>query len=622
MALDHQLHRRTFLSASLAATALGAAACGFGGGSSDSDDDGGAGNNQPTGGGQSSGGQSSVGAPSAKDLTDTFREAHRPVNHLNPAFGGGGSPQSTLMLAMLREPLIRHNLTDTTKFEPGAAEKWEASEDGKTFTFHLRQDLKWSTGEPLTAQDFLWSCQYYYSPDLSKQDSQYSPTYNASPTSNFIVGLVDYYSGKTKDFSTVGIKAPDDHTIVITLTQPDYNFMTSMVRPGILPLQQKNVEANPKDFWLPEHFVGNGPYKLTQYKQNGTATLELNEHYWDAANFGIKKRTIQFNSGGPTAMMVSYNANEIDLFRVDGDPAALISGRNDIADQLKHGAYTQYKWVQVLPNKNPVLQENAKLRQAMAMALDRDALAKVSPPDTPAPSWVPSGITGYDKLPKIPYDVKQAKQLLEEAGFPGGKGLPKMTIITYEKMPVLEAVASMWKQNLGITTSVGVYEVGVYTDMLYGNMPDDFVGFGFNYHSSSPVSMMNYGAKYNDWDYYVPFAVRKQLYELNHGKDKDKYTASQRTEKTREIILANMIPAYKPYYDLVTKVLENQADPDKATELATQAATAYQESYLIIPLLWAGYTFMVKPRVHNITLTSYPYEMYTMKGVTLDPVKK
>jgi ABC-type transport system substrate-binding protein len=629
MSTDHEIARRTFLSASLAAVAVGAAACGFGGGDDNSGDNGDNGNNNATGGGstesggtQPTGGQSSGGG-SSDPSTTTFSEAWRPINDLNMAFNAGPSPDSTVMQCMLWEGLIRHDPTDSSKYLPGVAEKWEVSPDGKTYTFHLRDGLKWSNGDPLTADDFVWTWSYYYdSAALGKLGSKYPVAHSVKEADITLTGLYDYFTGKTTDFSTVGMKAPDPKTIVFTLNGASFKFFDGLV--PVYPLHKKSVMANQLDYWMPGKIVCNGPYKLTAYKQNGNAIVEKNANYWDAASYSVTKRNIQFNASGSTGMMISYNSNEIDIFRVDGDPTALIAGRSDIADQLQHAALTQYKGVTVMPNKNPILRDNIKLRQALAMAIDRDALAKVSAPDVAAPSWVPSGIADSDKLPKIPYDVKAAQQLLSDAGFPGGKGVPKLQILTYDKMPVLEAVASMWKSNLGITTSVSVQEVGVYSSYERGDLPEDFVGFVFNYIAPRPFNMMIYGTQYTFRVNTVPYDIWKQIYAIQYGSDKNKYTPADASAKVLQLTEDNFSPDYKNCNDLNTQAMQQDAagQADAAAATAIKAATALQETYYYIPLLWSGYTFMVKPRIHNLVLTSYPYEIFSLKGVTLDPKKK
>lgn len=595
---SHAVPRRTFLALSLTAAAVGATSCGLFNNPSSP-------NNQGT---------SRQGGANA--LTHTFRESLAPTNHLDPAFAGSNSTQRTVMQAMIWEGLVRRDPNNSANFLPGAAESWKVSSDGLTYTFHLRQ-TKWSNGEPLTADDFVWSYSYYFSPNLGKVGNANPASFNGSTSK--IKGLAAYYAGQTTDFSTVGVQATDKQTLVITLASPDPSLLDSTVR--VYPLYQKSVEANQLTFWEPPTFVGNGPYTLTQYTQNSAATLELNKHYWNSKRFGITTRQIQFNAGGPTAQMVSYNADELDLFWVNGDPTALIAGRADLRKQLKHGTEIQFKGIEVMPSANPILQQNAKLRQALALALDRGALAKVSPPDLPGPSFVPSGITGADKLPKIPFDPKKAKQLLSAAGYADGKGVPTLQILTYTPLPLLDAVVSMWKKYLNINAQVQVQEVGVYGDMLRGNRPDSFVGYTFNYQAPNPYNMLSYGARPMPYfqETAIPFDVGKQIYNIQYGPDKSKYTPSQATQMIKSLYNANWIPDYKKYVDLNTKAQAAAANENQAIQIATQAAIALQETYLWIPLLWAGYTFMEKPRVHNLTLTSYPDDMYTLKGVTLGP---
>lgn len=596
MSTKLELPRRTILTASLATAAVGAlAGCGF------------SGKNPGSGGGGDGGGGR---------LVDTLRQANRPCNHLNPAFGGGGSPQSTWLMSLMWEGLINRDPLDASKYIPAVAEEWEASDDGLTYTFHLRKDAKWSNGEPLTAQHFVWSFSYYYSPDLAKQGNQNPPSHNGSVTSTKIVGMADYYSGKVTDFSTVGVKAPDDQTLVITLTEPDYKFLDGMI--SMYPLDQKSVEANPKDFWLPENLVSNGPYSMTAYSQNSTASFELNKSYYDAAEYTVTKREVQFNSGGPTAMMVNYNADEIDLFRVDGDPGALIAGRPDLEQQLQAASMIQYKGLTVLPCQNPILQENAKLREALSLALDRDALAKVSPPDAAAQSWAPPGIGGWDGLPKLEFNEEKAKQLISDAGFPDGKGVPELQIVTYQAMPFLEAVVSMWQKTLGIKASVAVQEVGVYTETIYGNIPKDFTGFGFDYNGIAPPSMLSLvGGNFKNYAF-VSAATGRAYFDLVYGKDKGKYSPAETSARAQEILAAGWLPEYKEFDAQAKAAVAAQTDPDKSLELAIKAATTMQNSYLFMPTLWAGYSFMIKPRVKGLQLSSISTGMFSLKGIKLE----
>ncbi|MFW6599036.1 ABC transporter substrate-binding protein [Propionibacteriaceae bacterium Y2011] len=589
--------RRAMLAGSLTVAAVGAAGCGFGSAPGE-------------GPGNEGGGEG----------TTTLREARRPPNHLNPAFGGSGSPQGTILMAMMWEGLVRRDSEDSANYLPGVAESWEASEDGLTYTFKLR-DTTWNNGDPLTAEDFVWSYSYYYSPKLTEQKNENAPAMTGTPARTKIKGLPAYFNGESDDFSTVGIEATDEKTLVFTLTEPDLGFIDSTVK--TFPLHRESVEANVQDFWMPEKLVCNGPYPLTQYAQNAGATLELSDTYWDKDAFTITKREIQFNSSGATGMMVSYNANEIDTFRVDGDPSALVAGRPDLEEQLVRGTLIQFKGVQLLSSKNTLLRDNLNVRKALSLAIDRDALATVSPPDVAGPSFVPSDISGADAVPALEFDPDQAKALLADEGFPNGEGIPPISIITYATMPMLEAAAEMWTEHLGIKTSVAVLEVGVYGDQLYGNKPEDFFGFSFNYSAPSPYTMLQYGAQpaplFNRAS--IPDDVERELFAITRGDRKNEMSAAETQAKVDELTRANWTPEYKKFADLNDEARAAFADPERAMELATQAAVALQETYYWIPMLWAGYAFMMKPRIKGLIPTSYADHIYDLRGVTLDPIE-
>lgn len=599
--MSKSISRRIVLAVPLTAAAVGVTSCGFGNSTNPNQNQ-----NQNN------------NTPGAGKGTDTLRIAMRPVNHLNPAFGGGGSPEATIIAAWMWEGLVVRDPDDTQNYLPGAAEKWESSADGLTHTFHLRSGAKWSNGDPLTANDFVYAFSYYYSPKLTQQGDKNPPMFNGSATNTNIKGLTDYFTGVNTDFSSVGVKAKDDVTVEFTLTAPDYRFIDSLVR--TYPLHKSSVEANLRDFWMPGKAVTNGPYNLDKYTQNSGATLTVNPNYWDAKSLGVKTLEAQFNSSGSTGMMVTYNANEIDIFRVDGDPTALIAGRPDLEKELQRGTLVQFKGIEVLPTKNAILQEKPKIREALAWAIDREALAKVSPPDVAGPSWVPEGISGADKLPKLGFDVAKAKQLLAEAGHADGKGIPPLQILTYASMPSLEAICSMWKENLGINAKVSVQEVGVYGNMLNGDLPDDFVGFAFNYQAPTPFNMVRYGGSLYFSNIFLPFDIKKQWFDLQYGKDKGSLSGLALTEKLRKLEEDNWFPEYKAFVTQMKAAQDAQANPEEATRLATEAAITFQNTHYWIPLLWAGYTFMVKPRIKGMKLTSYPDNIVSLKGVKLDPL--
>jgi ABC-type oligopeptide transport system substrate-binding subunit len=617
---SNPIPRRTFLSVALASAAAGAlASCGFSGNDEPTTPagTGGSAGGAPssTGAGSSpAGSTSSSGAPGSSApgaAGGTLRQAMLPVPHLDPALTGSISAQGNLLQTGLMEGLVVRDPDDGNKVLPGVAETWDVSDDGLVYTFHLRSNAVWSNGDPVTADDFVWNWQRLLSPATVK-DSQYKSS--ANPQVKGVKGAAAFFGGKTDDFSTVGVTAKDKGTLEITLEAPDPLFLPTLAEWRTLPLNPKSVQAHPKDWFEPANWVGNGAFVLSEWRANAGCTLQRSEKYWDTASYSIDTWKVNFNDGGDTAQMVSYQADEIDTFMVQGDPAAIVTDPG-LAKQLQSGTPSQFKCLVLMASKNPVL-ENIKVRQALSLAIDRQAIAQVASPDQPGGSLVPSGIVGYDQVPATAFDPDKAKQLLADAGYPGGKGIPTINLLVYAPTPFLEAIGGMWQEHLGVNSSIDLVEVGVYGTKRAAVAPEDYVGFSFGYFGLTPPTMY----KAVTWGiqglgpFALPSAAAAEFQQVS--ADKDMAPADQ-VAKLNDIQQKNWFPEFKKYVDLVGQATAAAADPDKVQELSIKAAVAREESYIALPVLWAGYNFMVKPDVHDLTITSFPDQVFTLKGVTV-----
>ena len=161
----------------------------------------------------------------------------------------------------------------------GVAERWEISPDGLHYTFHLRHNALWSNGDPLTSEDFLYSWKRALLPETA---SEYAYQFW------YIRGAKDFNEGKSKDFKTVGVRAPDPYTIEIELENPTPFFLDLCAFTELLPVHRATVEKYPDWATHPEHFVGNGPFVLRQWLPFDRIRLARNAHYWDVANVGMK----------------------------------------------------------------------------------------------------------------------------------------------------------------------------------------------------------------------------------------------------------------------------------------------------------------------------------------------
>ncbi|HTB81735.1 MAG TPA: peptide ABC transporter substrate-binding protein [Opitutaceae bacterium] len=378
-----------------------------------------------------------------------------------------GIPEWNIIMALF-EGLVSYDPHDLHPV-PGVAKSWDISADGLVYTFHLREDAKWSDGIPVTAQDFLLSYKRMLTPALA---SEY-----AYMIFNYVAGAKDYYDGKLKDFSQVGIKAPDERTLQLTLLNPTPYLLKAMCHMAWFPVPVSTLakfgglDKKGTRWTHPENFVGNGPFRLTEWRPNQKLVVERSPTYWDHANVKL---------------------DEIDFYPVesaDTEERMFRTGQLDITSELPSHKIPFYKRDHPeLLHLDPFLGlyfyrcnvqrpplDNAKVRRALALAIDRESLIKnvVQGDEQPAYAVSYPGTAGYSPQARLTGTVDDARRLLAEAGYPDGHGFPPLELFynTSEgHRAIAEAIQQMWKKNLNIDVSLRNEEWKVYLDaQLTGN---------------------------------------------------------------------------------------------------------------------------------------------------------
>ena len=359
----------------------------------------------------------------------------------------------------LFDGLVRIGFDDAP--EPGCAERGEVSEDGMTWTFHLRKGLKWSDGKPLTAEDFRYGL-------LRLLDAR-----NASPNAYMAYFLKNgeaFFNGKAKA-EEVGLVAVDDVTFRIDLEYQTPLMLDYLSYHIFFPARADVVEQDPRGWSASGSFPCNGPFMITEWKHNSELTLTKNPNYWDADNVKIDKVRMVMITDSNTAL-AAFKAGKIDLLdRIPPQmtPQLIQSGEAKVAPALGT-AFCVFN-VARAPFDNP------KVRRAFALAIDRTAMVEkvAMGGQKPAVAFIPYGIPGVgaDKdfraeggtfLPERA-DPEAAKKLLAEAGYPDGKGFPKVTYkynLSSTNKAIAEALQAMWKQNLGVEVELANEEWKVF----------------------------------------------------------------------------------------------------------------------------------------------------------------
>jgi len=350
----------------------------------------------------------------------------------------------------LFEALVSPDMA-TLEPRPGVAERWEVSADGLRYTFHLRGNAKWSDGSPVTARDFEYGARRLLAPRLGAA--------HAENNLFFVRGARDYQAGRTRDFATVGVHAIDERTLEFTLARPTPFFLSALSL--FFPVPQATVEKfaamdERVNNWIrPGNLVGNGPFRLKLWRQNQGVVLERNPNYWDAAKVRLNEVHFRPIENAP-AEENAFRTGQLHL--TSSVPLSKIEGyQREQPDALKvvddRGVY----FYSLNVSKPPL--NDRRVRQALALAVDRDRLTRqvIKGGKTPAWNFTPPGTGGYTAQGRLGFDPERARALLKEAGFEGGKNFPAIDLLVDAREHhriIAEAVQQMWRQQLGITVTL------------------------------------------------------------------------------------------------------------------------------------------------------------------------
>lgn len=339
---------------------------------------------------------------------------------------------------------------------PGVAERWEVSPDALTYTFHLRANARWSNGEPVTAQDFAHSIRRVLTPTLG---ADYA-------TMLYVLANAEaYHKGTLADFAQVGVQVPDARTLRLTLTHPAPYFVSLLTHPAWFPVWLPALEKAGSPYrrggnWTqPGSLVGNGPFVLTAWKRGEVIVVEKSATYWDAAT--VRLRAIHFHPAEDRESEErAFRAGQLHI--TEALPVSKVDTyKQEQSGVLQIGAFLDTYFYR-LNTTRPGL-DNVKVRQALAAAIDRSGLVgKITRGgQQPAHSFTPPGVGGYVPPDILRNNHDDARQLLTEAGYPGGKGLPQLEIMINSSgnhRAIAEAIQEMWRRELGVDVRVNNME--------------------------------------------------------------------------------------------------------------------------------------------------------------------
>jgi oligopeptide transport system substrate-binding protein len=425
-------HRLAWILGVVAAFAFVATGCGGGGGGNANNSNTGAAGNANT---------------SANSGTLTVAIGSEPPS-LDP--GLATDTTSSYVVMNINTPIVRLGPAPDLKPQPGLAQSWDVS--GSTITLHLRSDVKWTDGTAVTANDVVWSWLRTISPQLG---ADYAYQFYG------IKGAQEYNSCKPSGSNNqcndlknkVGLSAPDNSTVKITLTNPQPWFMQQLSHVSFIPVNKTVVQQYGDKWTAPDHIVTDGPFKLTSWKHDASLTLQKNDSWYDASSVKLNTVNLKIITDGSTALQ-AFNAGNVDV----NDTGWPVSETSRLKQQPE---YHQFPALGIYYYGFNVKQiSDVNQRKAMALAIDRKTIVEniTQAGQVPAPSFTPDGMPGSDTINqgsdflKPTADMTLAKQYMSKVSSP----VTNVTLI-FNNAPghkeIATAIQSQW-QKLGLNVTL------------------------------------------------------------------------------------------------------------------------------------------------------------------------
>lgn len=385
---------------------------------------------------------------------------------LDPATAG--LPDDFFIIRALSEGLLLPSPKGAPR--PAAAERFTVSADGLTYTFQLRRDAKWSNGDPVVAADFLSSYQRALEPKT------------AAPKADLFFAVKNarvFATGKLREFSQVGFSSPDPHTLVVQLEQAMPRFPDLVATGPWIPVHPATVAKFGRDWTRPGNYVGNGPFTLVEWRPQQRIVVRRNPRYHRVNAIRLEEiQFLRFDSGDTEER--AYRAGQVDVTM--SVPATKLTGyERGRPAEFHRTPLAETHYLSFNTTRPPL--NDPRVRRALALAIDREVIVErvLQGGQQAATRMLPPVLRGSDDRGRLPqefrHDTAEAARLLAVAGFPQGRGFPKLEVTAWSpsQSRVLEAIQEMWRRSLGIEVGLVVHEAKVHLDAMHAGNYD--IGF-------------------------------------------------------------------------------------------------------------------------------------------------
>lgn len=476
------------------------------------------------------------------------------------------------ILRALFEGLITNHPTDDAAAVPGGAELLEPDATATVWTAHLRKDAKWSDGKPVTAHDYAFSYQRMLEPEFAAKyaDMLY-----------FLKGADRFNKGETTDFSEVGVRVIDDHTLELTLRGPTPYFPQILKHYTWNPVPKHAVLAHGTmtqkgNAWSKlGNIVSNGPYRLKSWRRTDHLEVERNPLYWNADSVVLN---------GVRFLPINNAYTEARMFR-DGQLHLTYSAPPEIVDLMQRedpASLRQEPYVGTLfircNTKRDALND-PRVRRALNLAFDQQEICdKILRGYKPAYGMTPP-MSGYDTPHAMTHDPEEARRLLAEAGYPGGKGFPRLKYLIASRetaATIAQAIQATWRKELGIEIEIENKEWTAYLAAM-----QDF----------------DYDLAASGWigDYLDPLTFL-ELWTAGNGN--------------------NLTGWSHPKYEELLQQSHQEADPAERYALLREAETVMTSESPVLLVAWYARNYLMHPSVENwspLLLDNHPYEVIRLR---------
>ena len=438
---------------------------------------------------------------------------------------------------------------------PVVAKSWQIQEGGKRILFHLRDDVLWTDGQKVRAQDFEYSWKRLLDP---KTASEYA--YMLFD----IVNAEAYNQGKITDDALVGVRALDDLTLEVRLKSPVSYFVAITTFEVTYPQRKDIVEKFGPRWTEPGNIVTNGPFMLTSWQHENMIELRANPAFF--LGRPSVDRVEMFMINETTTALGMYEQGQLDFIDNHSIPI-LEKPRLAKSPGFKAVAQLRGYYYGFVTDRKPF--NDVRVRKAFALAIDRSVFPKIlHGRELPASCWIPPGMLAHDPKIGLNYNPPEARRLLREAGYPDGKDFPPVTLAynTQEDHKIVaEAVQGMWKRTLNVLVRLDNQEWKVYLQKLNNDPPNIF--------------RLGWGADYPDPDNFMKL-----------------FTA----------VSGNNFTRWKnPAYDRLINAAAQEFDPAKRAKLYTEAERILCETDVpIVPLFTTTETTVLSPRFTGLEYNS------------------